>query len=432
MAHVIRGRAGEGRTDALDDLPRRRLARPAAALQGGPGVSQPEVRASPAHRPTAGQRPALRRRAGGHAVFVRATSRTPRPTSSSICARRSRRSTCSPGAKEVEAVYGLAFHPDFEQNRQCFVCYTLRAIERRPAEPGRRHARVAVHASPRPTRRGSTRRARRSSSPSCKAATTAATSTSAPTACSTSPPATRRTRTRPTRSTPGRTSPTCSPPSCGSTWTTRTRARTTPSRRTTRSSAMKGARPEVWAYGFRNPWRMSFDRQTGELFVGDVGWELWEMVHRVEKGGNYGWSAMEGPQPIKPEQGRADADPPAADRAAAHDRVQRHRRLRLSRQEVPGAARRLRLRRLGDAAPLGRPLRGRPHQGDAGDRAAVGAHRRLRRGQGRRAVLPRLRRRHAAHPRAERRRAPGTPTSRRSCRRPACSPRSRTTRRRPG
>jgi putative heme-binding domain-containing protein len=45
---------------------------------------------------------------------------------------------------------------------------------------------------------------------------------------------------------------------------------------------------------------MSFDRQTGELFVGDVGWELWESVHRVEKGGNYGWSAMEGPQPIKP------------------------------------------------------------------------------------------------------------------------------------
>jgi hypothetical protein len=47
---------------------------------------------------------------------------------------------------------------------------------------------------------------------------------------------------------------------------------------------------------------MSFDRQTGELFVGDVGWELWESVHRVEKGGNYGWSAMEGPQPIKPER----------------------------------------------------------------------------------------------------------------------------------
>jgi len=56
------------------------------------------------------------------------------------------------------------------------------------------------------------------------------------------------------------------------------------------------ARGEVWAYGFRNPWRMSFDRPSGELWVGDVGWELYEMVHRVKRGGNYGWSVMEGPQ----------------------------------------------------------------------------------------------------------------------------------------
>jgi putative heme-binding domain-containing protein len=64
------------------------------------------------------------------------------------------------------------------------------------------------------------------------------------------------------------------------------------------------ARPEVWAYGFRNPWRMSFDRPTGDLWVGDVGWELWEMIYRVKRGGNYGWSVMEGPQPVRPNSRR--------------------------------------------------------------------------------------------------------------------------------
>lgn len=52
--------------------------------------------------------------------------------------------------------------------------------------------------------------------------------------------------------------------------------------------------PEVWAYGFRNPWRFSFDRGTGTLFLADVGGGEEEEVNRVEKGGNYGWPHREG------------------------------------------------------------------------------------------------------------------------------------------
>jgi uncharacterized repeat protein (TIGR03806 family) len=67
---------------------------------------------------------------------------------------------------------------------------------------------------------------------------------------------------------------------------------------------LEGARGEVWAYGMRNPWKMSFDRKTGKLWVGDVGWELWELVYQVNSGGNYGWSLFEGRQPVHAERKR--------------------------------------------------------------------------------------------------------------------------------
>jgi len=67
---------------------------------------------------------------------------------------------------------------------------------------------------------------------------------------------------------------------------------------------LEDARHEIWAYGMRNPWRMSFDSTNGDLWVGDVGWELWEMIYRVQRGGNYGWSLVEGSQPVHQERAR--------------------------------------------------------------------------------------------------------------------------------
>ena len=66
------------------------------------------------------------------------------------------------------------------------------------------------------------------------------------------------------------------------------------------------ARGEIWAYGLRNPWRFTFDRETGEMWAGDVGQNSLEEVDLVEPGGDYGWNTLEGTRCFSP---RASCDP---------------------------------------------------------------------------------------------------------------------------
>ncbi|MEV0597222.1 PQQ-dependent sugar dehydrogenase [Nonomuraea cavernae] len=75
----------------------------------------------------------------------------------------------------------------------------------------------------------------------------------------------------------------------------------------------ENARTEIWAYGLRNPWRFGFDRETGDLWIGDVGQNAWEEVDYQpagsEGGENYGWNLREGAEPFREGAGRDLTDP---------------------------------------------------------------------------------------------------------------------------
>ena len=280
----------------------------------------------------------------------------------------------------------------------------LLRLLRAEAEDAGGLARLAVQGDATPIRRGSIWRRRKSSSPGSPAGTTARTCSSAPTAVSTSRPATAATAFRPTAATPARTSATCWRRSCGSTSIIPDAGKlVSHSAPTIRSSTWPGARGEIWAYGLRNPWKMCFDPADGSLWVGDVGWEMWEMIYRVERGGNYGWSVVEGPQPVH-------------QRAAARARRRSCRRRSSTATSRParspaaisiagvaaaGTARGLHLWRLRHRQDLGPAARRRQDHVARGAGRYAAADRQLRpRSRGRGATSSIIRR-HAASPGAE-------------------------------
>ena len=77
----------------------------------------------------------------------------------------------------------------------------------------------------------------------------------------------------------------------------------------------KDVAPETWAYGLRNPWRITTDPQTGDIWVGNNGQDLWEQVYLLKHGANYGWSVYEGSHPFYPNRklGPTPVSKPAAE-----------------------------------------------------------------------------------------------------------------------
>ena len=142
---------------------------------------------------------------------------------------------------------------------------------------------------------------------------------------------------------------------------------------------LKDARPETWAFGFRNPWRMTRDQETGHIWVGNGGQDLWETAYLVERGRELWLERIRGEPPLLPES-QAGSGPSHQ----AHSRTPPLRvaladgRDRLLRPAIPGAPWGVHLRRLLYRQDLGGPPRRHPAALAEGDRGYDSADHLLR------------------------------------------------------
>ena len=206
-----------------------------------------------------------------------------------------------------EGLLGLAFHPKYKENKQFFVYYSANDGGQRRSVVSRFRRRATIRRRPIP--RASSGSGCRPKTPS--RTTMAARSRSGRTAIFISRLGDSGAADDPMST--GQNPRIGSPRSCGSTSIIPSHGRAygipadNPARRDKRFAHWA---PEVYCIGLRNVWKFSFDRKTGELWAGDVGQNLWEMVHRIENGGNYGWSIREGFHPFQPQR-RQRPDPAA-------------------------------------------------------------------------------------------------------------------------